>query len=274
MKRLVCLIVFALALMVFCSCGDGSSFETYTNSYSKYDDLNNNIKNEINKVVPDGLKFTSIMDSNGKTDVYICLKEPIEYKTFYKTACTVLDVIKPKLNENKIDAYKVSVVLTKNDSLIMSLDTEDFERCSVLDGTKTKYYSNILIKHLDKGLFQSEKMGEYVSKNNVSLNSVDVQYDMPNNLNKMFTLSGTASLSDYYNYGFRDVESNYFCIEVIPDGGTYSDVWYVYCERSSFKDIFIDLKSGNEKIECVCEIPSKYYKKGQGNMAIAKFICW
>ena len=116
---------------------------------------------------------------------------------------------------------------------------------------------------------------QYVKDNNITLDNYDVQYDMGNNLNKEFTIVGTAELDDYYNYGFDDdIESDYFCIMVTPEDGKFTNRWYIYAERTTFKDFFDDLKGGKCRVKIVAEIPSSRYKSGQNCMAMLNFIAW
>ena len=100
------------------------------------------------------------------------------------------------------------------------------------------------------------------------LDNYDVQYDRYGSLDKVFAFSGTAELDDYYNYGWYDDEQYYFCIFVTPHGGSYSDSWYIYCDRNSFPNFFEDLKAyGIIDVELACYIPSYKYESNQGNMA-------
>lgn len=110
---------------------------------------------------------------------------------------------------------------------------------------------------------------QYLDENNITLNSRDVQYDMANNLGELFSLEGTATLDDYYNYGFgSNLESTYFCLQVTPKGGTYSDRWYIYCHRESFEKLYQQvISSGSTYVKLVCTIPSYRYKQNQNNMA-------
>ncbi|ETT77486.1 hypothetical protein C173_03184 [Paenibacillus sp. FSL R7-277] len=123
------------------------------------------------------------------------------------------------------------------------------------------------IKDLGKELKDPKKISyidDYMKENR--LKARDVQFDMENNLDKNFVVEGTATLDDYYNYGFgNEIEDIYFCARVVPDDG--SDSWYLYFERRSFKDLFEALKSGSIYVSATSEIPSYKYVKGQGNMA-------
>ena len=80
----------------------------------------------------------------------------------------------------------------------------------------------------------------------------------------------------YYNYGFDDdIESSYFCLAVTPSGGSYSDMWYIYCDRDSFQKLF-DKVQDSEKIyvQMVCKIPSYRYEKNQQCMAQLEYVVY
>lgn len=122
----------------------------------------------------------------------------------------------------------------------------------------------------------SSKFTTYVDENKVKLDNKDVQYDMANNVDKMFSLVGYAELDDYYNYGFDDdIESSYFCLAVTPTGGSYSDRWYIYCHRDSFEKLFTKAKE-NKKVyvQMVCQIPSYRYEKNQQCMASLEYVVY
>ena len=116
----------------------------------------------------------------------------------------------------------------------------------------------------------SFRFKKYLKDNDIiaELDNYDVQYDRYGSLDKVFAFSGTAELDDYYNYGWYDDEQYYFCIFVTPHGGSYSDSWYIYCDRNSFPNFFEDLKAyGIIDVELACYIPSYKYESNQGNMA-------
>lgn len=121
---------------------------------------------------------------------------------------------------------------------------------------------------------ESDPLNQFMEENSITLTAKDVQYDMPNNLDKLFALSGVAELDDYYNYGFDDFEDSYFSTFVIPDGGSYSDGWYLYFHRDSFKELFNALKSNDVSVVLSAQIPKWVYEKNQGNMAIVKSVQW
>ena len=122
---------------------------------------------------------------------------------------------------------------------------------------------------------KSNKLENFIEEYNIELTAKDVQYDMSNNLDKYFLVEGIAELSTYYNYGFNDLEKDYFCIRVALIEGKHSDSWYLYCNRKSFAILFDDLKE-NDSIRIIarCIIPSSVYDKNQGNLAQLKTLIW
>ncbi len=101
-----------------------------------------------------------------------------------------------------------------------------------------------------------------------------VQYDMANNVDKEFGLSGDAELCDYYNWGYdSSIESAYFCAEVIPDGG-YLERWYIYFYRADFAELYQDLMGGDVSILLIARIDSFRYERSQGNMATGLHAEW
>ena len=67
----------------------------------------------------------------------------------------------------------------------------------------------------------------------IDLDWRDVQYDIVNNLDKEFVVAGEAKLSNYYNYGYKDLEEEYFSVVVRPPGSSSREKWYLYFERES-----------------------------------------
>ena len=102
----------------------------------------------------------------------------------------------------------------------------------------------------------------------------DVKYDPDSYLGDYFLLTGTAELDDYYNYNYADSESSYFCICVTPDGGGYSDRWYIYGDRyySEFKELFETLKEGPANVMLVCE--ARRYGAARHEMAELVDFCY
>lgn len=118
-----------------------------------------------------------------------------------------------------------------------------------------------------------DKFKKYINENNIELTAKEVQYNMQNNLDKEFILEGTAKLDDYYNYGYnKSIENRYFCISITPNNSTYSDIWYIYCERNQFSYIYNQLLIKKQNLNLICKIEKSKFQKNQGNMATAVFM--
>jgi len=114
-----------------------------------------------------------------------------------------------------------------------------------------------------------------MTENNTSLNAKEVQYDMVNHVGDYFGLEGNASLCDYYNYGYDDsMESKYFCMEVEPNGSSYSDSWYIYANRDTFSETYNDLLSNDISVKIIAFIDKNRYEKNQQNQATLFYIKW
>lgn len=110
---------------------------------------------------------------------------------------------------------------------------------------------------------------EFLKATGVTLTGKEVQFDLANNLDKEFYLDGQVELCDYYNYGYTN-EAKFFCAQLTPTDGKYSDSWYLYFHRDSFDKEYQNLLNGNANMKVIAQIPSKSYKLGQGNMAVVK----
>lgn len=135
------------------------------------------------------------------------------------------------------------------------------------------FYNNGTMKHHGDSYFQSEHLlileqafddacksikedahKAFLNKYPNTASHKDVKYDPYSYLGKNFIITGTAELDDYYNYEYRDFEHSYFCIAIEPVNGAYSDRWYIYANRNTFKELFETLKQGtSNKITLVCQ---------------------
>jgi len=122
----------------------------------------------------------------------------------------------------------------------------------------------------------NDSFAQYISDNSITLDNYDVQYNMANNLDKEFSLVGYAELDDYYNYGFDDkLESSYFCLQVTPENGKYSDAWYIYCYRNSYQNLFDKTQAAGKKyVKMICCIPKGRFEEGQNNMATLRYVVY
>ena len=95
--------------------------------------------------------------------------------------------------------------------------------------------------------------------------SREVQYDKYGHLFDNFIITGTAELDDYYNWGYENYEYAYFCIQITPSAGSFSDRWYVYAERNKFADLYSSLQSGSKNVTLVAQMI--FVDTGSNNMA-------
>lgn len=98
----------------------------------------------------------------------------------------------------------------------------------------------------------------------------EVQYNMPNNLDKVFYLEGQLEICDYYNYGFTN-ETEYFCGRLTPTDGGYTNSWYLYFHRKSFDNVYnVLMNNPISDIKIAAKVSSGSFKSGQGNMAVVE----
>lgn len=116
---------------------------------------------------------------------------------------------------------------------------------------------------------ESAKSLEVTHKDALQTTWKDASYNTENNFKKAFFIKGKANLSNYFNYGFTN-KKDFFCVEVTPYDGSYSDRWYVYFKHEDDNEEFYNtLLNSNEKlIEVIAAIPENTYDPNQGNMAI------
>lgn len=126
--------------------------------------------------------------------------------------------------------------------------------------------NNQLGGNLDK------ELKEFMEEKNILLTGKEVQYDMENHLDETFAIKGQAELYNYYNYGFRGIEKDFFCIRVEQD--IYSEGWYVYMDRKSFAGLYEELMV--EKVEVIveCFIPKSAYEKNMDNLSLGLSVKW
>lgn len=193
--------------------------------------------------------------------------------------------IKKKILDLHMDALSLQMIFT----LGLEVDEEDKSEYNESYKLAQELFgkSNLSAKNLDEDFIQkmatngaiAEKESEqkqadkekkdFITKTSISVTSDEVQYNMPNNLDKEFYLEGTVELDDYYNYGFT-YEEDYFCGKLTPFDGGYSDSWYLYFDRDSFDSLYTLLLEGSRDLRIAAEIPEYMYEKGQGRMAYVK----
>ncbi|WP_409341032.1 hypothetical protein [Paenibacillus sp. MBLB4367] len=116
---------------------------------------------------------------------------------------------------------------------------------------------------------QDENLKNYKKATGVNLIHRDIEFDIENSIGKKFIIQGKASLSKYYNYGYKNLEKDAFSIKITPYDN--SEAWYVYVARDNEngQKLFNKLKDIPDlDLIGVATISKAYYQKGQGNMAV------
>ena len=116
-----------------------------------------------------------------------------------------------------------------------------------------------------KESISSSEKEAFLAKYADAVTNREVQYDPIGNLNKSFIISGKASLDDYYNYEYRNFSAVYYCIEITPKGGGYTDRWYIYANREKFSELYKALLESGKTLTLICE--AKYYNASQNRLA-------
>lgn len=152
-------------------------------------------------------------------------------------------------------------------ALFLTACGKDDEKVEVdLTGQDIPASERYAAEYVEPVLNEDEK---FMEDYNISLTGKEVQFNLANNLNKEFYLSGNVKMCDYYNYGYTN-EKAYFCGQLTLVDGGYSDSWYLYFHRDSFDNVYQALLEGNLNMQVSAKIPSKVYERGQGNMAIVQ----
>ncbi len=275
MKKIISCLLVCLFLLTSCQSLAAPSFAMTTDEYE------NKLYNTSPITEETGLYYIMVDTYEDKLTVSVSFKEPVSPDEFTECCTTYCELTKNVLGDDASNLFYLMVSLSNDDETVFIWTTYDLKSGYLSDYRSEE--SKITELTIDNGQitvedpfdFRPDKFTTYLSENNVTLTATDVQYNMTNNVNKYFSLSGYAKLSDYYNYGFDDdIEDDYFCMSVTPQDGSYSDSWYIYCSRSSFEQLFDELKSGTTYVHAVCIIPTNNYKSGQGNMAKGYYICY
>jgi hypothetical protein len=237
------------------------------------------VENEVESAVSGLTEYVMALELDNGIDVSISLDESkVSDSDFADATAKACEAAKAALESRDLPLSSFSSSIKHGEELAINWRSEDFISGILLDNRpESEGMGRMTIDEMKAYGTKSYNsvFKTYLEENNITLTAKEVQYDMPNNKDKEFILVGTASLSDYYNYGFDDsFESNYFCVLVAPYDGSYTESWYVYCHRESFKKLFDDLLSGYVNVSMSCMIPSQLYEPGQSNMAVARYTVW
>ena len=159
--------------------------------------------------------------------------------------------------EIEYDCGSGSLILCQTETVFFEISDE---------GTAFNDDMIMFIKENDEDYVKEGLLDDYIEAVYPNmLTNKDAQYDKYGNLGKNFMISGVAELDDYYNWGYRGFESAFFCINIRPNGGNYSDEWYIYASRDNFSKLFDELKNGNKNIHIIAKM--EFADTGMNNMA-------
>jgi hypothetical protein len=145
------------------------------------------------------------------------------------------------------------------------------------------------VAHIENVVGRPSGLSEYeqlLVDYDITLTNYDVQYDLANSVSEFFYFDeyGVAELDDYYNYGYRGTESEFFVMSVTPGAksgsdyaiGSYGDSWYIYADREEFSNVFDAMKiAKTEGIAVggyfVCILAPQYYENNQKMATLAYF---
>lgn len=197
----------------------------------------------------DGMTFDSFYDTIFLQSPYL-VKQTVVYD--YKKGKLLADnASKTVLLE--IDKEQNLALWSEDTTILKASDSASYFRDVIEEAYKTQ---------IDAAISYRKALVKYSNYPTAK----DVQYNKLGYIGKEFFISGTATLDDYYNWGYRDFSPIYFCISVEPEDGAYlSDRWYIYASRKDYPELFESLKSGSKKVNFVAK--TLFYDTGSDNMA-------
>ncbi|TMU83444.1 hypothetical protein FGG79_19745 [Bacillus sp. BHET2] len=113
---------------------------------------------------------------------------------------------------------------------------------------------------------------KFMEDHDVSLKGDEIPYKVEEEfVGKPIALEGSAQLSRYYNYGFKDLEGSHFVIKISKKDELD---WSVYLPREKYPDLLKALKKGPVDIYTVASIPEEYFEPGQNHMGMAEEVLY
>lgn len=266
MKRKLSVLLCLLLVFVFAACSKSNEVEPNTSSKPKMtfesaeimkenvDGVWMNCKSGDYLIIKDGQ--LSKFDAQTKQDALNRLSGQVaqfdSFKNFY------VRYLEECGEEIEYDNESGSVILSRTNTVFFEMHDKDsaFNENSVM----------FIKEFISEDKLKDDIAEEYINLKYTNLpTNKDVQFDKYGNIGKNFMITGTAELDDYYNWGYKDFEVGYFCIQITPIGGNISDRWYVYASRSEFSELFDELKTGPKNAKLVAKLI--FPDTGSNNMA-------
>ncbi|MCI5575443.1 MAG: hypothetical protein MR379_07740 [Clostridiales bacterium] len=187
-----------------------------------------------------------------------------------KSFHNIVDLLISKMSVEGLESKQYNIKYDVESSKINTVDGQTvgvFLDNGTLKCNDDIYYKDGNINNLHKAFIEA-KEGIFTDTYGKLDTYKDVKYDPFSYCGKNFLLTGTAELDDYYNYDYIELEVAYFCICFTPEGGSFSDRWYIYGYRLSdkYKELYEKLKEGPiSNITLICY--GQFYNSIQHEMA-------
>lgn len=281
MKRIVSALLVLCLLMGLCGCGEPSKEPYHFGSLEEFTD---HIEGEtwVAEATYDGTTYYRIRLFQQEEGKYYCLAYDLEAEngeTYEQMITRMLNKMKEEGISTAFDIGDVTSFILRAEDLfgLFSLYTDviydwengvaknDKNTWDFTDGTTMTNHGETYEKDDDLwklknafvnayGDFAEAEKAAFLAKYPNLASYKDVAYDFYGYVGQNFKLEGTLELDDYFNYEYRGLDAVYFCICVTPPGGSFTDRWYIYADRSKFKDLFEMLKEGNlSNVTLICQ---------------------
>lgn len=197
------------------------------------------------------------MNLEDMLDDWFLQTDGTEKSLSYENAIDFLATL-PDVEGLTVDQYKI--VYFPQESEIRTVDHQHIWYIGDLLIDKTSggvYAPEARLTELEMAYdtLRERRKAAFLEEYETAITYIDAKYSPYSSLGSNFIITGRAELDDYYNYDYRDMEMVYFCICITPEGGGFSDRWYIYGRRSQSQDqvLFEKLKEGSiNDITLVC----------------------
>ena len=145
----------------------------------------------------------------------------------------------PEVEGLTVDQYKI--VYFPQESEIRTVDHEHIWYIDGLLIDKTSggiYAPEAKLTELETAYdtLRESRKAAFLEEYETAITYIDAKYSPYSSLGSNFIIKGRAELDDYYNYDYRNMEMVYFFFCFTPEGGGFSDRWYIYGSRLQSQD--------------------------------------
>ncbi|MBU9720542.1 MULTISPECIES: hypothetical protein [Bacillaceae] len=270
LKKGLLILVFSVTFLVSCS-------EAAETIVEKPDDVADLIWDNVMQFTiytHEKMENGEIIDSDMRysIDSYISINHDHGGEVLSETDFDILDGF---INYYK-ESLGQSILFLEGENELSDSYLAEYENMKEIYGSKNLSIDNIDLAFISKeeNRYQNqleEERENFMTQYNIEYEVDDIRYNMANMLDERFIITGIGELSDYYNYGFTNQEYT-FSVRLTPEGGNYTDGWYLYFPREANQELYNELlEYGSVEIMAMASVPSEVYKPNQGNMAFIHF---